>query len=92
MEFILVGIATFFNLAIIKWKLEKHRYEDAILDFTILFSLAYAFQGSYGGLVVATISSAMMSLYFIASPPKFVKGLIEKFKTEFHDPPPPRKY
>lgn len=86
MEYILVGIATFFNLAIIKWKLEKYRYEDAALDGIILFGLAYVFSGSYGGLVIATISSAMMSLYFIASPPKFVQGLYKKIKDELNEP------
>ena len=80
MEFILVGMATAFNMLIIKWKLEKERYEDAILDGTILFTLAFTFQGSYGGLVVATIASAVISLYFIAFPPKFAQGLLQKFK------------
>lgn len=85
MEFILVGMATFFNLAIIKWKLEKHRYEDAFLDGIILLGLAFIFANSYGGLVVATISSMMMSLYFIASPPKFMQGLYKKIKETLDD-------
>ena len=80
MEFILVGMATAFNMLVIKWKLEKERYEDGILDGLILFTLAFVFQGSFGGLVVATISSAIISLYFIAFPPKFVQGLLKKFK------------
>jgi len=74
MEFLIIGIATAMNVLVIKWKLEKKRYEDAIFDGGILFGLSYVFGGSYGGLVVATISSAIISIYLIASPPKFFMG------------------
>jgi hypothetical protein len=69
--FLLIGLATAFNLLIIKHKLEKHRYEDGIIDMSILLVLTLVFGGSYGGLVVATITSAIISLYFLASPPRF---------------------
>lgn len=83
MEFMLIGIATAFNLLIIYWKLEKKRYEDAAVDFSLLFALTKVFEGSYGGLVCATISSAIISVYLIAHPPTFTKGMYEKIKKEF---------
>jgi len=82
MEFLIVGIATAMNVLIIKWKLEKKRYEDAILDGAILFGLAYVFGGSYGGLIVATISSAIISIYLIASPPKFFFGQLKEILSD----------
>ena len=46
MEYIYVGIAVFFNIAIILWKFERARYADAILDSTLLFHVAFLFSGS----------------------------------------------
>lgn len=70
MEFIFVGIAVFFNIAIILWKFEKGRYPDAVLDSILLFLVAFLFSGSYGALVSGTIASALVSLYLLISPPK----------------------
>jgi hypothetical protein len=75
LEALLIGIATSFNFLVIKWKLEKHRYEDAALDFAILAILASVFGGSLGGMVIATIASFIVSLYLIASPPKFLNSI-----------------
>ena len=75
MEFLLIGIATSFNLLVIKWKLEHSRFEDASLDATILFVLTAVFSGSTGGLIIATISSFIVSIYLLASPPKFFDKL-----------------
>jgi len=93
MGFLLIGIATAFNLLIIKYKLEHRRYEDATLDAAILFGLAAIFSGSYGGLVVATISSAIISLYLLASPPRFLSSssgttneVIARFKDNLRRP------
>lgn len=94
---LLIAVATAFNLLIIKSKLEKKRFEDAILDFTILTVLALVFSNSFGGLVIATITSAIISLYFLASPPTFfsksptdtsssVAGLFAEFKDRARRP------
>ena len=74
MEALLIGIATAFNALIIKWKVEKLRYEDAALDVLVLVVLASLFSGSMGGMVIATISSFIVSIYLLASPPKFSKS------------------
>ena len=68
--FIIIGIAVFFNIAVIKWKYDKARYGDAILDFTCLVAVSILFSGSYAALVVGTIASALVSLYLLISPPK----------------------
>lgn len=70
MEFAIIGLAVFFNIAVVKWKYDKARYADATLDFTCLIAVAVLFSGSYGALVVGTIASALVSLYLLISPPK----------------------
>ena len=71
MEFTIIGIAVFFNLAVIKWKIDKERYLDAGLDFAALVAITIFFSSSYSGLVVGTIASALFSVYLLISPPKW---------------------
>ena len=75
MEFLIIGLATAFNVLVIKIKLERLRYEDAAFDAILLILLSLVFGGTYAGMVVATISSAIISVYFMASPPKFFRKL-----------------
>lgn len=75
MEFLIIGLATAFNILVIKIKLERLRYEDAAFDAILLILLSLVFGGTYAGMVVATISSAIISVYFMASPPKFFSKL-----------------
>lgn len=79
--FLVVGIAVAFNIVIIKIKFERHRNEDAIFDSILLAVITLIFSGSFGALVVGTTASAFLSLYFLASPPKFFSGSdpLEKF-------------
>ncbi len=70
MEFIVIGVAVFFNIVVIKWKYDKARYADAILDFVCLVAVSILFSGSYAALVVGTIASALVSIYLLVSPPK----------------------
>lgn len=71
MEFVIIGIAVAFNLAVVKWKIDKERYLDAALDFAALVAITIFFSNSYGALVVGTIGSALFSLYLLVSPPKW---------------------
>lgn len=73
MEFIIIGIAVFFNIAVIKWKFDRERYADAFVDFGCLIVVALLFSGSYAALVVGTIASALVSIYLFFSPPKLPK-------------------
>ena len=70
MDFIVIGVAVFFNIAVIKWKYDKARYADALLDFVCLVAVSILFSGSYAALVVGTIASALVSIYLLVSPPK----------------------
>ena len=70
MEALLIGIAAAFNFLIIKWKIEKQRYSDALLDAIILATLSIIFGGTLGGMVIATIGSAVVSISLFLSPPK----------------------
>lgn len=85
MEYLLIALATAFNILIIKTKLEHKRYEDAALDAGMLVLLSLVFGGSYGGLVVATISSAIISLFLLWNPPQFLTKSVDsdKFWEEF---------
>ena len=71
MEFLIIGVATAFNFIVLKIKVEKERYGDAFLDAATLVILSYIFGGSYSGMVVATVASAIISVYLYNSPPKF---------------------
>ena len=70
LTYLIIGIATAFNFLILKWKFEHARYMDALLDLGTLAILSFLFSGSYAGLVVATVASAVISLYLLAFPPK----------------------
>lgn len=71
MEFLIVGLAVAFNCIIIKEKFERGRYEDGVFDLVLLVVITLIFSGTYGSLVVGTIASAFISLYFMKSPPTF---------------------
>lgn len=70
MEYLIIGIAVFFNIAIIKWKFDRKQSANAILDASLLVLVGIVFSGSYGALVVGTIASALVSLYLLISPLK----------------------
>jgi hypothetical protein len=69
-EFAIIGIAVFFNIAIIKWKFDRARYADAILDMSLLILIGAVFSSSYSALVVGTIASALISIFLLFSPVK----------------------
>ena len=70
MEFIIIGIAVAFNFLVIKVKFERKRYADGILDLALLTIISFLFAGSFGGLVVATVASALISIFLFVFPPK----------------------
>lgn len=71
MELVIIGIAVFFNIAVLKWKFDKGRTTEAIIDASLLGGVMFLFSGSFNALVVGTIASALVSLYLLISPPKF---------------------
>lgn len=70
MELIIIGVCTFFNIAIIKWKYDRGQKKNAFLDATLLGGVMFVFSGSLGALQIGTVASALVSLYLIASPLK----------------------
>lgn len=75
MEFIVIGLAVAFNFIIIKEKFQRGRTEDGTFDLILLVTITLVFSGTYGALVVGTIASAFISIYFMASPPTFFTNL-----------------
>jgi len=74
MEFLIIGIVVALNFIIIKMKLDHKRYEDALLDLALLTIITMVFGGSYGALVVGTVASFAISIFFLISPPTFFSG------------------
>ena len=74
MEFLLLGIVVAVNFIIVKMKLDRKRWEDATFDILILLVIMALFSGSYAGLIVGSVASLFISIYFFASPPKFFSG------------------
>jgi hypothetical protein len=70
MELLIIGVAVAANILLILIKYERKRYQDATLDLILLLTVTVVFGGSFGGLVVSTIASAIISLYLLANPPK----------------------
>lgn len=71
MEALIIGIATAFNVLIIKVKIMRGRYEDTAIDVGSFLLLAALFHGTMGGMIIATIASAIISITLLFSPPTF---------------------
>ncbi len=66
-----IGIATAFNLLILKWKLSQERYGDVALD-ALTFAVLSMFLGhTLGGMIVAIIAGTIISLWLLVFPPRF---------------------
>ena len=88
LAYLIIGIATAFNILVIKFKLERKRYADGIFDAICLVLLAGVMGGSLGGLIIGTIASACISISLFFNPPKFtnewfqiIKDKANEFKT-----------
>jgi len=67
---IIVGIATFFNLFIIKHNIKHERYGNVVMDVGAIVVLNYFFGGTMSGMAVAMIASALFSTYLLATSEK----------------------
>jgi hypothetical protein len=77
MEFLIIGVVSALNLIVIVHKFKKHRIEDGVFDSILFAVMAILFSGSYGGMVVAMISSLIISVYLWTSPPDFFKQAVK---------------
>lgn len=78
MLLVAIAFATLFNVIVIIAKLKSGRVLDGTLDFIILSTLAAILGGSFNGLVVATITSAGVSIYLLLYPPKITNFKLPK--------------
>ena len=74
MEFMVLGLVVAVNFVVVKIKFDRKRWEDATFDILILLTIMALFSGSYAGLIVGSVASLFISLYFFVSPPKFFSG------------------
>lgn len=70
MEALIIAVIAGLNLIVVYWELEKRRFTTAALDISALVTLSVMFGQSTGGMVIATISSAMLSLFLLIKKPK----------------------
>ena len=85
MELAILGIVATLNFIIIKMKFDRKRYEDGTFDIILLLIIMMMFGGSYAGLIVGTVASLFISIFFLASPPTFFSGpdgFLSKFKAK----------
>lgn len=75
MELIILGIMTFFDFAILKWKLEHARYGDFALDLLMLTIVVSFFHGSMTTMIIGIVAQFIMSFYLLISPPKFTRTI-----------------
>ena len=71
MEFLLLGMAMGFNIIIIVIKFKAKQYSNGFLDIFAFAVLTGLLGGTLGGMVIATISSAIFSIYLLVSPVSF---------------------
>lgn len=68
---LVMGVVTFLNLWVLKYKFEKGRTDDLIMDIAAIIVLQYWFGGTLTGMLVAMTASLCMSIYLWFCPPKF---------------------
>ena len=81
MEAIIMGLATAFNILVIFRKIELKRHQDAFFDAALLIMLSLVFGGTLGGMMVATVASAVISIYFLFNEP----NILPDFKIDEKD-------
>ena len=65
--------ATVFNLVILIIKFKRKRYEDALLDTSLLVLVFWVLKGSELMLLIGIFSSLCISIYLWFSPPNFIR-------------------
>jgi hypothetical protein len=66
---LLIGLATAFNFIILKYKYSDGRYGDMALDVISLVILSALFGNTILGMLIAMVSSTIISLYLLVFPP-----------------------
>lgn len=64
-----MGIALFWNIVVIYWKITKGQNTNAMIDAIVLAFVLWIFSGSFAALAMGTIASALFSMFLIIKPP-----------------------
>lgn len=83
--YLIIGLATAFNILVIKFKIERKRYADGIFDAICLILLAGVLGNTLGGLIIGTIASAVISISLFFSPPKFTNTYFDIVKEKLNE-------
>jgi len=67
---LIMGASVATNIIFVKWKIEKERYSDALLDGIVFIGLILIFAKTVSGLSIATLASSFVSFYLFFFPPK----------------------
>ena len=78
MEIILISLATALNLIIIIVKIKKGRYFDTLVDASAMVTLGSVFGGTLGGMTIAMISGALITIYLWFQPLIIPQSSIDK--------------
>ena len=62
------SIAMFINIVTIYYKFKRGNISNAAIDFAILVALTYVFGRSTDGMAIASVVSAMFSIYLFFDP------------------------
>lgn len=79
---LIMGVIVAFNFIIILIKINKKRLLDASIDTSILVLVAMFMSGSFSGLMVGTIASAIVSLSLLFVSPKISLFALDYQKTK----------
>lgn len=66
-------VATVLNIVLLIIKFKRKRYEDALLDTSLLVLVFWVLKGSELMLLIGIFSSLCISIYLWFSPPNFIR-------------------
>jgi len=69
--------AMFINIVVVYKKLKQGNTANAVIDLIVLVALSYTFGGTTSGMAIATIASALFSIYLFIDPVD--KDFLKKF-------------
>jgi hypothetical protein len=67
-ELFILSIFVILNFIILRIKIDKKRFTDSIVDISVMLFLAFIFNGTYKGMIVAMVSGFVFSIYLYFYP------------------------
>lgn len=72
MEILVISLAVACNVLSVVWKMRHNRVEDGVLDVVVFIAISSLFTGTISGMTVAVVVSAVISIYSLLFPPRFL--------------------